>query len=191
MANSFFKISGGIALALTLTGVAGTASAEDKPPIVARAEQCLRQKVERVVSDEQDIAAAANFLVNFACAEETAGATRYLRNQAYVQLFSMIGKTAAMASSASKPPAGAAPGATTNATAAAATMSAVLGQLRVDPETGEIALPPGLGAPSQVNGMLTQLGTIMGQFAPETTPVPLRKLAGDLVLDARERRRGK
>ncbi|MBS0362540.1 MAG: hypothetical protein JSR98_14280 [Proteobacteria bacterium] len=182
------------AVALVAGGAAQAQAQGEKPAIVARAEQCLRQKVDRVVADEPDIAAAANFLVGYACPEEVAGATRYLRNQTYVQLFSAIAKVAA--ASASKPPAAAqtqgqtpappaGPGA--GAAAAAATAGAMLSLLKVDPETGEMRMmAPGPQA-AQVNSILGQSSALIGQFMPDNIPVPLRKLAGDLVIEAHER----
>ncbi|THD61051.1 hypothetical protein [Phenylobacterium sp.] len=161
-----------------------------KPPVIARAEACLRQKVDRVVADEPDIAAAANFLVSYACADEVAGATRFLRNTAYVELFSAAFKAGAAAAAAAKPPAQS-QGQTTggaNPAAAAAMAGALMSQLKVDPETGDVTAGP---QATQINAALGQFSNIMGQFLPDNVPVPLRKLAGDLVLEARERHRAK
>lgn len=176
------------ALAASAGGAAQAQTTASKPPIIARAEQCLRSKVDRVVADEPDIAAAANFLVGYACAEEVAGATRYLRNDAYVQLFAAIGKMTDGASAASKAPS---PGAGSGAAAAAMSASAMLSQLKVDPETGDIRMPGAGAQAGQVNGMIGQFSNLFAQFMPDTIPVPIRKLAGDLVLEARERRKAK
>ncbi|HEY3947685.1 hypothetical protein [Phenylobacterium sp.] len=205
MTNSISKIAGPLALAAAMAaGGAARAEADppqaekaqaDRAPVVARTEQCLRQKVDRVVADEPDIAAAANFLIGFACADEIAGATRYMRNTAYVQLFGMLGALGKAASTTITK--GAAPGAppplpVPPSPTAANVASAVLAQLSVDPQTGDIVLPIAKNrAASPINASLSQFSTILGQFMPETTPVSLRKLAGDLVLEARERRRAK
>ena len=197
MVGARSKIIAGLTLAVALA-IGGAAQAQvqsqpEKPPIVARAEECLRQKVDRVVADEPDIAAAANFLVDYACADEVAGATRYLRNETYVQLFGAIAKVAATASA--NKPAGQAQGqpqaAGASAAAAASAASAVASRLKVDPETGEMRMSaPGPQA-AQVNGMLSQSSSILSQFLPDNIPVSIRKLAGDLVLEARERHRAK
>jgi hypothetical protein len=189
------KTIGRLALAVAMvTGGAAqaqTGAAAAKPPVVARAEQCLRSKVDRVVADEPDIAAAASFLVSYACADEVAGATRFLRNTAYVQLFSTAFKAGAAAAAASKPAVqgqSQSQGAGSTAAAAAMTASALMSQLKVDPETGDVTA----GAQStQINAALGQFSNIMGQFLPDNVPVPLRELAGALVLEARERHRAK
>ena len=203
MSNEASKIIGRLALAAAMaTAAGGAAQAQQaqartpKPPIIARAEQCLRQKVDVVVANTADIAGAANFLVGFACADEVAGATRYLRNTAYVQLFGTVFKAAAAtgAGTAGKPPAqgqGQAAQSPGGAAAAAMTAGAFLSQLKVDPNTGEINMASKDAASSEVNAAISQFSSIVSQFAPDTVPVPLRKLAGDLVLEARERRRAK
>lgn len=206
MSNEASKIIGRLALAAAMATVAGSGAQAQartpKPPIIARAEQCLRQKVDVVVADTADIAGAANFLVGFACADEVAGATRYLRNTAYVQLFGTVFKAAAAtgagagagAGAASKPPAqgqGQSAGPTSGAAAAAMTAGAFLSQLKVDPNTGEINMASKDAASSEVNAAISQFSGIVSQFAPDTVPVSLRKLAGDLILEARERRRAK
>ena len=179
------SLAGGLTLA-----AAGVAQAQDKPPVVVRAEQCLRQKVDRVVADEPDVTAAANFLVGYACAEEVAGATRYLRNETYVQLFTSIAKITA-SSGAAKPAAGAAPSTAASAASAAASASAMLSLLKVDPETGDMHVTlPGAQA-AQANSMLTQTSAAIGQFMPDNIPTPIRKLAGDLVLEAHEHHKAK
>jgi hypothetical protein len=200
MSNRASKLIGRLALAAAVaTAAGGGAKAQAqaaKPPIMARAEQCLREKVDRVVADTADIAAAANFLVGFACADEVAGANRYLRNTAYVQLFGTVFKAAAAAGAgAASKPSGqgqAAPAGTGGGAAAAAmTAGALLSQLKVDPETGEINMAGAGAQASQVNAAIGQFSSIVTQFAPDTVPVSLRKLAGDLVLESRERHRAK
>ena len=188
------KTIGRLALAVAMvTGGAAqaqTGAAAAKPPVVARAEQCLRSKVDRVVADEPDIAAAASFLVSYACADEVAGATRFLRNTAYVQLFSTAFKAGAAAAAASKPAVQGqqSQGAGSTAAAAAMTANALVSQLKVDPETGDVTAGP---QATQINAALGQFSNIMGQFLPDNVPVPLRELAGALVLEARERHRAK
>jgi len=183
-----------MAAVLAVGGAAQAQSRADpaKAPVMVRAEQCLRQKVDRVVADEPDVAAAANFLVGYACAEDVAAATRYLRNETFVQLFSEVAKLAA-ASSAAKPqgPSGQAPNPAASAAAAATTASAMAALVKIDPETGEMHVSlPGAQA-AQVNGMLSQTSSVLSQFMPDNIPVPIRKLAGELVLDARERHKAR
>jgi hypothetical protein len=198
MSGKASRIVGRLALAAALAMAAGggakaqTQAQTTKPPIIVRAEQCLREKVDRVVADTADIAGAANFLVGFACADEVAGANRYLRNTAYVQLFGTVFKAAAATGAASKASGQSqAPGAAGGAAAAAMTAGALMSQLKVDPETGEIIMPAAGPTGGQVNAALAQFSSVVGQFAPDNVPVSLRKLAGDLVLEARERRRVK
>jgi hypothetical protein len=195
MTGGIAKRLGGLALAgaLASAGAAQAQAQPEKPPVVARAEQCLRQKVDRVVADEPDIAAAANFLVGYACAEEVAGATRYLRSETYVQLFGSIFKAvvAPNAAKAQNPAPSPPQGAGATAAAAAATASALLSQLVVDPNTGDIRMSGKDARASQMNSVLNQSSAIMSQFMPDNIPVPIRKLAGDLVLEARERQKAK
>jgi hypothetical protein len=161
--------------ALAVVLVSTPAFAQVKPPIVARAETCLRTNVDRVVAVDADLDSAANFLLTYACAGEVADASRYELNLIVVKQF------AAMGSSFPQMPAGAK--AQSVATPAAS----------VDPETGDIVVPPqAKGAnPDVFTPMLKQMGSSTGQFTQIMTPVSLRKLAGELVLEARERQVGK
>jgi hypothetical protein len=56
----------------------------------------------------------------------------------------------------------------------------------VDPETGDLVVPPAKpGAPANpISTLLPMMDGLFGQIAPETVPVHLRKLAGDLVIAA-------
>ena len=163
-------------VALAVFGLStGSAQAQARPAIVARAEQCLRQNVDRVVAAERDMQSAASFLVTYACASEVAGASRYQRNAAYVQMFATMFKTMAQAPASS----GAKPGPPNPL----ANMDI---KASVDPETGEIITPPAApGAPANpISNVLPMLSNVFGQVAPDAVPVDLRKLAGDLVLAA-------
>ena len=157
-----------IAAALIAT-VATAAHGQDKAPVMARAEQCLRDNVDRVVAADTDLNSATNFLLGYRCAETVEAAARYQRNLSYAGLYNMM--------SAFKIPGERNASATARATEA------------VDPETGEIALHPAPGArPHQASTEISQIGSEpAGQLTPEVVPVALRKLAGDLVLEARER----
>jgi hypothetical protein len=154
-------------------GDAAQAQVPARAPVVVRAEQCLRQNVDHVVAVERDLESAANFLVNYACAAEVSGALRYQRNTAYVQVFSTIFKTVGQ----------------TAAVAGKPTPPAVDFKASVDPETGAMVSPPATpGAPTNpMTAIMPLMDGLFGQVAPETVPVDLRKLAGDLVLAARER----
>jgi hypothetical protein len=167
-----------LAIAACLVAIPALASAQDKPPIILRAEECLVKKVDRIVAIEPDVQSAANFLLTFACAPEVSGAARYERNKIYVKFIGgMVKAMPQLPTAVGKPPA---PPAEFTAS--------------VDPETGEIVLPPSQGGSSNIAGnmfaaMLPQMGSsAAGQITPEVVPVSLRKLAGDLVLAARERR---
>lgn len=166
----------GLAVAGALAS-AGAASAQEKAPLVVRAETCLRQNVDRVVAADPSMESAASFLVNFACAGEVAAVVRYERNTAFVKLFSTVLKAVPQGAGAAgaKP---ATPAVSFNAT--------------VDPETGDLALPPpAAGAPaSPLTAFLPQFSSVMSSFAPDQVPISMRKLAGDLVMEAHEKRRG-
>jgi hypothetical protein len=172
------KIIGRIGLAaLASAAIPATACAQNRPPIVARAEQCLRKNVDRVVASERDLQSAAAFLVTYACADEISGAARYGRNSAYVQMFGtifkMVGQSNAAAATASGKPAPILPDF----------------KASVDPDTGDIVLPPPApGAPTTpIATLLPTMEGLFGQVAPEAVPVNIRKLAGEIVLDAHER----
>jgi hypothetical protein len=164
-------------LALTVLALAAipaaAAHAQARPAIVLRAEQCLRRNVDKVVANERDLASAANFLVNFACAGEVAGAARYQRNSAYVQMFSTVFKMAAQ-----------------GGTPAAKAVSPLTDfKASVDPETGEIVVPPSApgSPPNPITTLMPMMEAIVGQVTPESVPVALRKLTGELVMAAHER----
>ena len=130
-----------------------------------------------MVAVERDLQAAASFLVTYACAAEVAGASRYQRNSAYLQMFSTMFKTIPQTSAvAGKPPA-----------------PNVEFKASVDPETGEIVVPPSPpgSPPNPMSSVLPMMSSIVGQVAPESVPVDLRRLAGELVMAARERQAGK
>jgi hypothetical protein len=160
---------------------AGPALAQDKPPIVARAEQCLRDNVDRVVAAEPDIQSAASFLVNFACAPQVSAEARYEMNLLVVK--TMVGTANNMPIFRAPPGVGVKP-----PTPLAAT---------VDPDSGDIIVspPPPGEAPNPVASTLANIGAKSTSGADfgmqQTAPASLRKLAADLVLHARERQLGK
>lgn len=168
----------GFAALVATLGLAGApVQAQTRAPIMVRAEQCLRQNADHVVAAERDLQSAATFLVSYACAAEVAGASRYQRNSAYVQMFSTMFKTIPQTSAiAGKPPA-----------------PNVEFKASVDPETGEMVVPPSPpgSPPNPMSSVLPMMSSIFGQVAPESVPVDLRKLAGELVMAARERQAGK
>jgi hypothetical protein len=165
-------------VAALLLAAASPALAEDKPPIVARAEKCLADNVDRVVAVEPDIQSAASFLVNFACANEVAGVARYERNKLSVQMMNGMFKAMPQFMWQAKPddPKAAAPPQFPEAT--------------VDPDTGEIVIPPSPPG-AQANpfaAMMPQVASAsMSQMGADSPPPALRKLAGELVLAARQR----
>jgi hypothetical protein len=173
----------GVAAAVALACAAAPASAQTRPAIVVRAEQCLRQNVGRVVAADHDMASAANFLVSYACAGEVEGARRYERNSAYVQMFSVMFKGMAQAQAVQSripaPPGAPAPSAKPPAPPPEFDAT-------VDPETGQIVLPPSApGTPANpLTAMFPMMESLFSQVAPDIVPVGLRKLAGELVLAA-------
>jgi hypothetical protein len=147
------------------------ALAQDTAPIVARAEQCLRQNVDRVVAAEPDIQSAASFLLDYACANEVLGAARYEKNLLTVARFGSMFKNVAI------PPAAKSGHRTPPPPSLTAT---------VDPETGDI-----VAAQPSADTTITFEVLAANATEPEPAPVHLRKLAGDLVLAAREQQLAK
>ena len=78
-----------IAAALIAT-VATAAQGQDKAPVMARAEQCLRDNVDRVVVAHTDLNSATKFLLDYRCAETVEAAARYQRNLSYAALYNMM-----------------------------------------------------------------------------------------------------
>lgn len=158
-----------IVVGVAMLGAAPALAAEPVP-VIARAEACLRANVERVVAVEADLQSAGSFLVSYICAEETARAAKYERNTAW--LISMRGFV--KASNQMSP--NASFGSDIDAT--------------VDPATGEFVIPPPKpGAPpNMMTSMLGSMSTNAAIMVPDAPSSSLRKLAGDLVLAARERR---
>jgi len=152
--------------------VGTTAFSQDKPPVFVRAEQCLRENVDRVVAADPGLTSATSFLLNYRCAAEVEAVARYQRNLNLAQLYNSM--------TALQPPG-----------ARKASASASKPSESVDPETGEMVVHP---APSgarrdQASVEISQLGSDpVGQLTPEVGPVALRRFAGDLVLETRERR---
>lgn len=149
---------------------AASAIAAEPVPAIARAEACLRANVDRVVGMEADLLSAGSFLVSYICAEETARAAKYERNTAW--LISMRGFV--KASNQMSP--NLSFGSDIDAT--------------VDPATGEFVIPPPKpGAPpNMMTSMLASMSSTSAIMMPDAPSSSLRKLAGDLVLAARERR---
>jgi hypothetical protein len=164
--------------AIVLTVLSGSSAlAQDKPPVVARAEQCLRDNVERVVAVEPDVQSAASFLVDFVCAPQVSAASRYEVNKTLVRLMVDQANALPVFTIPGQPPA---PRVTLTAT--------------VDPETGDVVVPPAPAgaAANPFSTMLRNMGSSsLGQAGVQAVSPPLRHLAGDLVLAAREQQLGK
>ena len=164
-----------LAVVAALIAAAWTsARAQDKPPVIARAEQCLKDNVDRIVAADPSLASAADFLVNYRCAPEIAAAARYQRNLALAKVYNSMVRL--------KPPNG----------ANSATTPSVSPE-SVDPETGEIIVhrPPPAAIHGSASLDIYQIEPATEGLMSSLVPVTLRKLAGDLVLEARERRLAK
>ncbi len=152
-------------------------SAQDKPPIVQRAEKCLAAHVDEVVAVEHDLQLATAFLATYACPVEVEGVARYERSLLYLKLFkSMTSSMPAIPNVPGKPP----------------SMSFEING-SVDPETGEIVIPPPKPGdpPNMFAAMLPQMSGSAAQMVPDAVPASLKKLAGDLVLSALHRQGSK
>jgi hypothetical protein len=153
--------------------IATGASAQDEPPVMQRAEDCLRANVDRVVAVEPDVNSAAAFLLSYACPEEVARAARYEMNSA---LLSGLNATAKSVATISAPTINGRP-----VGVKAAPMASV------SPETGDIVTPPASAASPAGMGseVLSGVGRVV-DLAANTAPASLRRYAGELVLGARE-----
>jgi len=153
------------------------ALAQEKPPIVQRAEKCLADHVDRIVAVEHDLQLATAFLATYACPVEVEGVARYERNKLYLKLFSSM--------FAAMPPVAAAPG------KPPAVSFKIEGS--IDPETGDIVIPPAKPGdpPNPLAAMLPQMSGMTAQVVPDAVPASLKKYAGDLVLAAVQRESGK
>jgi hypothetical protein len=159
-------------LATFLFAVAGGhACAEEVLPVMFHAEQCLRDNADRVVAADSDLESAADFLLTYRCAPEIAAAARYQRNTAFAGVYNSMTNTQLLPTR--KP------------------MAHPVES--VDPETGRIVIhqpPPGAKSASSIE--IEQLGNSETEdLIPLAVPIALRKLAGDLVLAAQERRLAK
>lgn len=167
------KSVGCAAIGFALMAAAHPAAAQDKPPIVQRAEKCLVAHVDQVVAIEHDLQQATSFLATYACPAEVADVARYERNQLYLKLFSsMASAMSSVPSAPGKPP---------------AISFKVEGH--VDPDTGEIVIPPSKPGdpPNPLAAMLPQMSASAAQMVPDAVPPSLKKLAGELVLAALQR----
>jgi hypothetical protein len=159
------------------------ASAQDKPPIVARAEACLRNNVDRVVADDPDLQSAASFLVTFVCAKEVADAARYQKNLAMAAMDASIFKNVPGVTAPSAP-ASARHGTPRPASTPPLTEASDFAPT-VDPETGDFVAPKrSTGKQTDVAFQINASG--LDRLGLETVPLDLRQLAGALVLAARE-----
>lgn len=158
-----------LACAAMMALASSAAIAQEKAPIVARAEACLRANADRVVAAEANLQSAATFLVSYACADETSAAGKFERNTAWLVGMKGFMKGANQMSPQSS--------FGTDIDAA------------VDPETGDFVIPePKPGAkPNPFTSMLPQMSMQSSMLLPDAPSASLRKLAGDLVLAARER----
>lgn len=152
-------------------------------PIFVRAQDCLRRNVSRVVRVESDIDAAANFLVNYACAGEIAQAARYEANVSMVNAFlPMLNSTSAAFGKAPTTP-------STDASNTPRRFSPI--NATVDAQTGDIVVadaPPGT-TPNFFGDFLSRTASASATSAIAShVPVFLRRLAGELVLTAVEQK---
>jgi hypothetical protein len=139
----------------------------------------LKDNVERVVAADSDLASATDFLLSYRCAPEVAAAARYQRNLAMARLYNSMLRF--------KPP-----NKGGSATTRLASPESVDPE-SVDPETGEIIVhrPPSAAANNSALLDIFQSVPATEDLVQSPPPITLRKLAGDLVLEARERRLAK
>ena len=173
------KLRAAVAAAVAvLLFCAGAASAQTEPPVLVRAEDCLRAHVDRVVADDSDLQSAATFLVTYACATEVSKAQTYESNLLIASQLNAMVKSMTFSTQQAGAPSGAGPAPPPPPPDFTAT---------VDPETGDLVI-----SPAPPGTLMALMPLAMRQAASQMTggaaPVSLRELAGELVVDAYERR---
>lgn len=172
------------AFALATPCLAQTPPAPAKPPVLARAEACLRDNVADAVHVSTGAADAADFLIGYLCARPVSAAANYQRNTATVAamkgMFSDNAGLQAMMAGDEKADADADAAETT---ADLPDMSKWFNGVSVDENTGEIVVS-GEASNPMISAIRAQSGNL-GQFFGDQRPSDLRELAGRLVLDAR------
>ena len=169
MRITFLTILGGLAV------FADVAQAQDRPPALENAEACLMAQAESAVAVSTGATDAAEFLLNYLCAEPVSAAARYTYNIAVVGSFQammgMIGDDSAGADDGDQSSDG------------GDAVFGSMGAMSVDPTTGHMISPEGaMGLSSMMGASAPAMEAIYLQPTPQ-----LRALAGQLVLEARRR----
>jgi hypothetical protein len=147
--------------------------AQDRPPAYTNAEACLRERAADAVAVSSDATDAAEFLLNYLCAETVGYAAAYDQNTA--ALLAMNDMTAGMANlGADDEIEGEDP----------FDFSALFGSLTVDPVTGALVADADAD-PGFMTATLKAQAAQMSAMFGDRPPVFLRVLAGELVLQQR------
>jgi hypothetical protein len=187
-----------LTLAIAAALVAGpvvlpqTAQAQDRPPAYTNAEACLRDRAPDAVAASNGAADAADFLLNYLCAEQVSYATAYENNSALIGAFESMSELDSLEYDA--PVAEVEAGEPADPSMPTPSMPAESDEsfsmnpfegLSVDPVTGEIgSSDPDL----PINNILPMLSPFMGLQGGNGSgqpPLFLRVLAGELVLQQR------
>ncbi|MDP3400974.1 MAG: hypothetical protein Q8R97_07625 [Brevundimonas sp.] len=145
--------------------------AQERPPAYTNAEACLRERAADAVAVSSGATDAAEFLLNYLCAETVGYAAAYDRNTA--ALLAMNDMTAGMANlGAEDQIEGEEP----------FDISALFGSLTVDPVTGALVAD---AEPGFMTATLKAQADQMGAMYGDRAPVFLRVLAGELILQQR------
>ncbi|HEV2081922.1 MAG TPA: hypothetical protein VGR32_05630 [Brevundimonas sp.] len=166
---------------LIAAGLSGHVAAQDRPPAYTNAEACLEANVDAAVAASSGAADAAEFLLEYLCAEPVSYASAYERNSAALatmtaMLAGIEAEVAAGADAYMDPVA-------QEATTEDVDVAAMFAGTSVDPVTGAIVTAPDAamgGAFGETIAM--QAAMLSGQ---DGHPVFLRQLAGRLVMARR------
>ncbi|MBU2168702.1 MAG: hypothetical protein KKF88_12805 [Alphaproteobacteria bacterium] len=168
------------------------AQAQDRPPAYTNAETCLRDRAPDAVAASNGAADAADFLLNYLCAEQVSYATAYENNSALIGAFESMSEfdsreyaePVAVAEADNPADPSLPPPAVPAESDESFSMNPFEG-LSVDPITGEIgSSDPDL----PINSLLPMLSPFMGLQGGNGAgqpPLFLRVLAGELVLQQR------
>ncbi len=169
------------------------APAAARPPVLVRAETCLRDKVADAVRVSTGAADAADFLMGYLCAGPVAAVANYERNTAsVVAMKGMFGDGSVMQAIMSGEeeshadaalPADADGSEESQDRPALPEMGKWINSVSVDENTGDLLIADESANP-MVAMIRAQSGS-MGQMFGEQRPTGLRELVGRLVLDAR------
>lgn len=170
-----------LAAALVAAPAAQPASPQDRPPAYTNAEACLRQNADRAVAASSGAVDAAEFMLDYLCAEQVDAARRYERNSAYAaQITAAISAATAAANRAADAAVDAAAAATgedVDDEESPFELETMFGSYTVDPVTGHMTSTGTMGDLSNADATTAMLSNQVPSF--------LRLLAAQLIVERR------